>query len=411
MIKVKWSSKLECPQPLLLTPFFLKLNTLPVNLEILELITDHVNREYVGLNEVQRSRFIKTLVELHLFFMVSKIKKDELQNIHSDVLKRFSFKTYRTHIQYTKLVRILELLNLVEINNRYSVDKKYTKSYRALIPIKSRNAVEMELDLDKVFSIFKPKKFYLKTIKSHRKLIEDSYRAKINIGEYSRWLNTCDISEGKKYEFLINAIKINAGHQFFTVTSTGRFYNSWANLSKTALPFVTIDGEQTICIDAKNAQPLYLTKLIRHKELKRVVESGRFYEEMMKKIKLGREETKQFVYREILFKRMKMKSSIAKLLDSRFKGLSSKIDKFKLTPLEDESTLWFKLQSIESSIWIECALSLPVVTLTRHDSIIVKIKHSELAEEMIKAKHEKKGLNVTLSSAPSHPKKPEVEVD
>ena len=104
-----------------------------------------------------------------------------------------------------------------------------------------------------------------------------------------------------------------------------------------------------------------------------------------------RNEFKILSYRWIFFNDKPIPKKYCDALDSVYEGLSQQINKIKA-----ESKLWFRLQSLESSIWVETAKTLPFPSLIRHDQLIFEPQWKNLAIERIQNAYRKNGMKVTL---------------
>src|SRR5690606_2205386 len=105
------------------------------------------------------------------------------------------------------------------------------------------------------------------------------------------------LNDEKIYEFIVDAIKINVESLWFSVSSTGRFYNSFSNLSKTALPFIVSKSKKKLVeIDAANAQPLMLNTLIDDTKFKTSCENGRYYDDIAEANNLTRPQVKSQMF-------------------------------------------------------------------------------------------------------------------
>src|SRR5690606_32544737 len=138
---------------------------------------------------------------------------------------------------------------------------------------------------------------------TYRKLIDDLYLVNIDLEKLYWHLdqtigmpysNKTDavLTPAKAYSLKIQALKINLGIHFFSVSSTGRIYSSIANLPTVMLPFLELHNEKVVEIDAVNSQPLLLAGMINHPQFKADVEAGLFYEKMAESMDISRQEFK-----------------------------------------------------------------------------------------------------------------------
>jgi len=392
-------------------------------------VTDYVNNNF-DYTPNQKQKLIKILAELWLFiYNKETCYKNTLQHsyvrINSSELLKFKLNISKCNICYAKLIDMLQAVNLIIVNESYEVGK-FSKGYKTTKDFST--FTDLDIDINKVFNTkIKSKKFYLKQFPEHNKLINDAYQFKIKIEDYLAWMQLnkgltvreetkrfnkstnkvqtvkAEILDDEKiYEFLIDALRINIESLWFAVSSTGRFYNSFSNLSTTVLPFITAKSKNKLVeIDAANAQPLMLTTIIEDDKFKKSCENGKYYDDIAYANKLERKQVKSNMF-TIFFEDRHITKKNRELIESAFPGLTDKINALKSPKVhgvqmkQDNELLWFKLQSIESSIFVKTALATKTPVLVRHDSIIIDQKFIDQLEKELREEFAKIGLNATL---------------
>lgn len=393
---------------------------IPIPTTVIIKVQEYVTSNFPTLTVKQKNSLYSTLLEIW-FFIKEKHTHDVLMlesseealknsglahlnytNIHKKQLQSFQVRIGKSTITYKQLIDILIETQLIEKNDKYSVGK-FSQSYRPHNSIAYETLEMVELNLGKIFKNAKSQtEIYAENSHKYRKLIDDLYLVNIDLEKlywhldqtiglpYSNKTEAV-LSPAKSYSLKIQALKINLGIHFFSVSSTGRIYSSIANLPTVMLPFLKLNGESVVELDAVNSQPLLLASMINHPQFKDDVEAGLFYEKMAESMGISRQEFKMKSYRWIFFSNNQIGSVWKKNLESVYPGLADMINSIKA-----EQPLWFALQSAEANIWIKVAQQQLFPVLTRHDSMVIKAENLETVKKQIIKEYKKIGLNVSL---------------
>lgn len=400
---------------------------LPIPIYVVNKISTYLLTTYPNISETHKSKLFSKLIELWFFVYDShneeKAKKlnkffnNHIDNIYVNI-SRTELKIFNVYVgkqlQYIDLLKILESTGLIDINSSYEVGKN-SKSYRANPAIQYNLIETIEIDVTKFIKSNASKSEILAKNPGYETLIENLYLIKIDLPNFFNKLDESinqvykwDKGEPKiltnelAYALKIKAIKINLGIHFFTVSSTGRVYSSLANLPKVCLPFILLNGFQPIEIDATNCQPLLLSSIINNIQFKTDCELGIFYNEMANHLGISRDEFKILSYAEIFFNNKKITQKMAIKLNTIYPGLSEEINEYKYSSKKaakaqpETDLLWFRLQSLESSIFIKTALEQITPVITRHDSILCLPSQCEEICKSITNKFLEIGISVNL---------------
>jgi hypothetical protein len=134
-----------------------------------------------------------------------------------------------------------------------------------------------------------------------------------------------------------------------------------------------------------------LASLVDHREFKEDVQNGNFYEVIGGVTGTRRNETKQHLYRWVFFNENLITGKWREILDESYPGLADQIN-----DLKGGNPLWHDLQSRESSIWVQVAKRLPLVTLVRHDQIVCLPEWLSIVVEDLSLEYQKFDLNCSL---------------
>lgn len=389
--------------------------TIPIPVSVITKIEDYVTTEYPTITSKQKSRLFSTLIELWFFIKseheaytikLNEYNPDKLKeffvNIPRTDFQKFFVAVAKIRFQYKRLLDILIELNLIDVNDSYSVGA-FSKSYRPSITISYETVKLLELNVSKIFkNVHSKAKLIRDNDNQYRKLIDDMYLTKIDLEslyynidqmvgmKYSK--NTSAVlTPAKIYALKIRALKINLGIHFFTVSETGRVYSSIANLPSLFFPYIRLNGKPVVEIDAVNSQPLLLSMFVESPEYKRDCEAGLFYDNMAKSLEMTRGEFKSKSYRWIFFTDDNVGPVWKERLDKLYPGLADQINKLK-----SETKLWFLLQQKEAEIWIKIAQKQIKPVLTKHDSIITTKEEVERIVKQIKTEYKKQNIKVKL---------------
>lgn len=382
----------------------------PVPVSLITKINDYVDVNHADLKEKQQILLKQRLTELWLYIYVEQIKGldkhgswDLHRNIPTKDLIQFKADIGGKAYTYSILLNILKIIDVIIVNEIYKVGE-FTKSFKVNTAVFGPTQ-DVEIDFTRILKKTHNMDHWLKLYPNHKKLIQDVYRSSINLEDYFYWLEeNIGLHLGTKnkkwirvqrildhatiYECKMSAILYNLKSHWFSVTDTGRFYSSCSNIHSVAVPFLQIDGQHTVNIDAKNSQPLLLASLVDHQQFSNDVQQGIFYEVIGGVTGASRSETKQHLYRWVFFNENPIIGKWKTFMDEAYPGLADQINNLKA-----ENPLWHELQSRESSIWIEVAKRLPFVTLVRHDQIVCQPDWISTVVEDLTLEYNKFDLN------------------
>lgn len=371
--------------------------------------------ELKDLTELQKSRLIIELI--NLWFLIYNRQRndneinrlDMYSNIHSDNFNKLVFKYNNKRIRYKKLIEILELVGLISINKKYSIQKSFTKSYRINTEIIGDDYTEVYIDTNKIFYNIKNKKYWLDKYPEYKKQINDTYDVKIDLGSYIKWcsynigmelrpifidgiLTRRFLTKEKVYDYVYDILKINSNNIWFKISNEGRFYNSTTNLSYTILPFIKLKRRSVVEIDVANCQPLLLCKLISNEKYKKDVELGIFYNRMSEVLNIDKNQMKQKCFRWIFFTNKKLKSGeIYDAIQLLYPGLIDDINN-----LRDKISISKELQKIESNIFINNISNLDFKMVLRHDAVLVYKEDYDIIKSYVIDEFRKIGLKCKI---------------
>jgi hypothetical protein len=393
----------------------------PIPIRVLNKIERKVKSD--KLSSKDKLRLIKVLVELWLriYLEVEQYRslnlynrnvKYQYGNIHSKYLNQYYIVLNKKKLGPAILLKFLEDINLVDVNHKYS-SGNFSKSYRYNPDVLFGNTILVDLDFDRLTKDMTTKEEWISKFPEQEKIINDCYSSKIDLESYFSWLDANKgkvlgekiihnkivikkLDASKTYLFKIKAVQFNLGVQWFQVADTGRLYSSVANLSNTAMCYLSVDGEEVVQIDASNSQPLLLSCHIDNEGYKKDVENGVFYEKLA--IGLGfkgsgaRNKAKQVSYRWIFFNNKAIPKKYVDVLNSIWPGLGQQINELK-----ENNELWRLLQTTEADIFVIYAINCAYKCLTRHDSIIVRKEDKDKVIAELTAIYKTYGLSVTFS--------------
>jgi hypothetical protein len=379
----------------------------------------NVDMNFSNLNDKSKKKLIKILLELWLFIYNKQITNNECLNlqfytdIDKNTLRNFNIQIEGVRWHYKQLLDILLFINVISTNGSYKVGSFY-KGWRIETNFISGNFTEIELDIDKIFSNFSSKEYWLEKYPNQSSLIEDAYNASIDLDGYILWLNKnkgCEINpvynkstgkiekrfltEERIYNHLFLALKVNFGNLWFKLSNEGRFYSSISNLPNGSVNFIKLWGYDTCALDIRNCQPLLLSTMVSSKEYKEDCSNGLFYKKMAEDLGINEKEFKVQSYKYIFFGSNQLKSgSIYNSMEKLYGGLVSQINTIKREG--GDNFLSKKLQEMESKIFVKAIGKLNIKKLLRHDEVLVMVKDKELMERHLRKEFEKKGLIIKI---------------
>ena len=381
----------------------MRTNDYPIPVQVIEHIQDYVKNIYPTITPKNSIKLIDRLIQLWINILIAQSakrfslngeSKDTFLNNFYVNISRTTFKKFRITCDervftYSELLQILSELRLIDINDKYS-ESRFSKSYRINPELDFSSTQKIQIDFRKIVRLFTSLKDLIEANPSNIKHIKDLYLTKIDLEGY---FNSVDSKVGQVYKFSkgkgvvltpkvayglkIRGLKINLGIHSFSESSTGRHYTSIANLPSLALPFLTLNGNRVKEIDAANCQPLLLNAIIDNPKFKADCEDGSFYDKMALNMGMSRNEFKLISFAKVFFNNSLIKGKLAKCLEAVYPLLVDQINEFKFQSRSaaeqagEERTLWFKLQSLEASIFISASKLENTPVLTRHDSILV----------------------------------------
>lgn len=404
--------------------------TTPIPLEVLTTITNTVQNTFPNFEIKQQQKLIDKLIELWVFIYISKKADDKYTNIPTSKFEQFNIQVSGIRLFYTDLLKVLSDIKLIIINDKYSTGK-FSKSYKPYPGIDYTDYKMINLDFAKITKHTRSKEYWLEKYPEHSNIISSTYSSSIDLDGYFThleknkgiYLSTSRdskyithkqyLNSDKIYEYKLAAIQYNLKNIWFKVSSTGRFYNSCATVSKMAVDYILINGNKTTNIDAKNSQPLLLSNFVDCPEFTKDVQQGTFYDKLAYLTGNTREDMKKIAFREIFFSNELINKKWSAILEIGYPTLAKQINDIKNEALKnipvgvkhsvyfddeknDESTLWYKLQTMESAIWVETAKTFSFPVLLRHDQIICEEKYLKIVTKAITAKYKEFKLKPTL---------------
>jgi hypothetical protein len=392
----------------------------PLPKEVIIKTQNYINSTYPTITVKQSTKLFSMIVNLWFFIKTEHVhdlvrlesQKKSLKdhpklhynftNIHTKRLLPYMINIAGKVLNYTRLIDALVQLDLIEVNPKYKA-KSFSKSYRPHVDIQYDNTQNVQICSKRLLKNYKQKlDLYKDNPFIYRKMIDDMYKTKIDLealwdhldqsigSTYSK--NTdATLTHSKAYAMKIQSIKINMGLHFFTVSDTGRVYNSISNLPTIMLPYVKLNGKEVVELDAANSQPLLLSGIISHDVFKKDVESGIFYDRMAESEGITRSEFKKKAFRWIFFNDEPIGPVWKERLDKVYPGLSDKINEIK-----KGAPLWKLLQTAEANIWIKLAQKQLFPICTRHDSFLVNPSHVGEIKKQLISTYKKMGMKVKI---------------
>lgn len=332
---------------------------------------------------------------IYIYHRNIEIEENFYVNIFSkDLIKKFCLKLNYKHLNYNYFLELLESVNLIDINNKYSVGE-FSKSYR--VNTSALNSYyEKVLIKNNLFDDAKPQEYWIKKYPRHQLLIKNYYSISIDIDAYWKYLwdnkgmylktetkyktelgfpitQSVYLTPDKIYRYINTALKINFKNYWFKEADSGRLYSTFTSLPSTAHCFIYSNNKRLYEVDIKNCQPLLLASLVKSKKYKKAVEDGQFYEDVMDAYptKMDRASIKTELYKRVFFANNELKSGkMYETLQKLYPGLISEINKI----VEHNSIhLSAILQEKEAKIFLDdIERSAPKkFYVTKHDAVFV----------------------------------------
>lgn len=416
-----------------------RLIDLPIPVDVVNRVTLAVASRWPYMQPEDTRRIWECLLELYFFIQIRQtsereemlrcdtipVSLDRLDNlwsrIHSKELHRFKINIQDKRINYNVLLDILESAEVIEIGSSYLANA-FSKRYRPHPDINRNQTMILAL---KVWQrINRDKRWQTQSDMiyqwpDYENLIQTLFKTTIDIesafrslesrkGEIWHWRGgqPLYLDDPTIWHHKIIAIMINLGLHWFQVDRVGRVHTAIANLPGTLTPFILINGQPTVEIDAVNCQPLLLSGIIKHPEYQRDCESGRFYEKIAQRLRISRDETKLLVFSKIFFNNRWISGDLYSTLEEIWPGLPDQVNKLKCRSQKEakerpeSELLWHRLQSLESEIFIPLTLKSWDPILTRHDSyIVIRGNHWFISTEL-EASFRQRGLHAQLKITP-----------
>lgn len=203
-----------------------------------------------------------------------------------------------------------------------------------------------------------------------------------------------------QYRHRMDAInRIAEGRIWFRIgKNSNRAFHTLSGLEKDLRPFLSVAGQPLQQVDIGCSQPLFLYLLLRRganipnaeeQDMHFLLVSGDPYE-VLDPGHIGRERTKTRFYREVLFRKTKRTTKVAKRFAERFPTYSNEIHR-----LHEEArnctgpSLAALLQRTEAEVVFEAVHrfaertgdAVPIMTI--HDSLVTTADHLDLAKEVL----------------------------
>lgn len=375
-----------------------------------------IDESLYNSKEKDQQKFIKVLVELWVFIYDKQINDTEISNlkgytnIHRSDLKRFNVQISGSRYEYSDLLKVLSISDLISINDKYS-QGSFSKGYRIeMSSVTTDNLSEIEIDFDKVFCNNYNKSFWLDKYPKLSNLIEDAYNTTIDLDAYVTWINNnigielkpiikngklCRrwLSFERAYHHIFLALKVNMKNLWFKLSDEGRFYSSLSNLPAGSVPFIKLYGCSTCNIDIKNCQPLLLSSLLSNEKFSLDTQNGTFYDNVAREYGCSRDEFKVLSYKYIFFGSKTLKSG--KLYNAMEKLYSGLID--EINSIKEKECLAKKLQQIESDIIVKKIGKVKMFKVLRHDEVLVIKENADDIKRYLRKEFSKYNLNILIS--------------
>lgn len=394
---------------------------IPIPLSIISRLGEVLRRDWDWLGPKSHKKLFTVLVELWCWIALEGTRQRGLSNstwiyIGSRDLARFKIQLNGDGIYYSKLLGILEEAGVIETNDHWYAGA-FTKAYR--IPAGLDLGETLPLSIRLLYLTQKGRGWASKTHLQNQwpqwsRIIETLWRSQIQLepffkeldrrrGQPWRWDRGEEqiLDSQAIYYQKLAAISFNLGLHYFSRHASGRIFTSGTNLSRLALPYLLIDGQPVVEIDCVNSQILLLTLLIDHPEFKKDAECGRVYEKTARRFNRTRDWAKGWWFSRILFSSKCIRSTDAEQLETIWPGLVEQIRGVRSRPdAPQEEQLWFRLQQIESDIWIRSAQAGGNWVITRHDALVAPQTHLWYWRSEILNKYKQLGLDVELKITP-----------
>ena len=369
--------------------------------------------------EKQKTKLKRKLISLWYFVFLKQLEDETscsfnfYTNIYYEQFSKFRVKINSKSYHYSALLKILEELNLIYINNIFRMEC-FSKSYKINTRyISTADLTEVEIDINTIYNNIKTKEYWLNLYPNHENLIENSYNAKVDIKNYIIWLNNNIGKELKPkmkngivtnryltkeriFSYITKCLRVNSENLWFKVSDSGRFYSNVVSLPSSSIAFLKLyDKKNIVSLDITNCQPLLLASKLDLEAYRKDVELGVFYQRLSDTLKKKKSDTKMLCFRYLFFSNNPLKSGkLYNAMESLYPTIIEKINKIKL-----KHDLSFLLQSLESEIMINgLAKIIDLKMITRHDEILCFEEDKQEVERLIRDNIAKIGLDAKIKS-------------
>lgn len=366
------------------------LQFLPKSLEVFS-----INKFFYFKKQKLKSAYLIDII--HNLILKYYFKKDNKFSLMASILKEKYGYLYNYYMDFLleKGVLILLSKHLKGRNSRvYAINEsllrnkivRFHNSDKVLLK-KYKSRLNL-IDCDEQKSLID------KQVKS--KLVEDLFHVQIQFDRSIFYLDTLkqdDVDIYNRNRYSVECI--NDKHIFYHFDNYGRMHTNFTILkSFIRKNCLLIDGDETVEIDIKNSQPLFLTKLIQDSAtnwvkseeftlFKELTTSGNFYQYVMSMSgETNRNTVKQWTYK-VLFGRNSKNSKPDKIFSGLFPTIHNFIKLYK-KEFGDYKVLAYELQKAESNLIFNKIISQIILLhpeiriVTVHDSIVVSKKFKDI---------------------------------
>jgi ribonuclease HII len=359
-------------------------------------INNWISTNHKDLTQKQRTSLFTKIVSLWFYIDIRSKHADKMTEING-AFADISTKTLTTFnwskaidgrkdkIPYQTFLRVLEEINLIDINKSYKVGT-FTKSYRTrkvLWHITRKVVIDCKVFIKETKSIEElvaknPLNEKLVNTLFTVKIDMDDLNERITKGKGKMWRGSI-LTNDRINEILLAALKINLGIHWATTSNEGRFYSSLTSLPTFCLPsIIGYDYE----IDATNCGMSLLSKWM-PKEWKDAAQRGQIYEEIAEEINKTRDEVKEMMA-ALIFMKDPISGKIASTLNKLY---PNSVDRLNDLKEEWNGDLWKPIQELEASIWISVAREEPYNIITRHDSVLISKSFRDMFMKKLRDKY------------------------
>ena len=362
------------------------------------------NKNFFYKEKKLKSAYLVDIV--HNLILKYYFKKDNRFHLLSPILKERYGYLYNYYIDYLVDNKILILLSKHQKGKSsrvYAIGEFVLRG--SITRYNNDDKVLLKKYKSKVSQIEEPStenSLISRDIKN--KLVNDLFGVQIDFTRsifYLDGLKQDDIDIYNRNRYSVECI--NDKHIFYHFDNYGRMHTNFTILkSFIRKNCLLIDGEETVEMDIKNSQPLFLTKLIQdigskwvnHEEFelfKYLTLNGKYYQYVMNSAKIeDRNLIKEMTYK-VLFGRNGSNSKADKIFSSLFPTIHYFIKLYKKDH-GDYKILAYDLQKAESNLIFNKIIrqimsnNPDIKIITVHDSIIVPKRHKSEVDAIFQTK-------------------------